>query len=121
MEAVVEWEKTITPTVRRVSELFALADGLEGKYGEAVERVEKLTPAVLAKAFRGELVAQDPGYEPASALLERIRAQRASEDRSGLARKRVGAASRRGVDAVKVAGTVKRTRSGGRRGSAWAA
>ena len=42
----------------------------------AVERVEKLTPSVLAKAFRGELVPQDPGDEPASVLLERIREMR---------------------------------------------
>ena len=64
------------PIVRRVDELFALADQLEGKYRAAVQRVEKLTPAVLAKAFRGELVPQDPGDEPASALLERIRKER---------------------------------------------
>jgi type I restriction enzyme S subunit len=31
---------------------------------------------MLAKAFRAELVAQDPGDEPASVLLERIRAER---------------------------------------------
>ena len=30
--------------------------------------------ALLAKAFRGELVPQDPSDEPASVLLERIRA-----------------------------------------------
>ena len=40
------------------------------------EQVERLTPALLSKAFRGELVAQDPGDEPASVLLERIRAGR---------------------------------------------
>jgi type I restriction enzyme S subunit len=62
--------------VRRVDELCAVADGLERKYGEAVGRVERLTPAVLAKAFRGESVAQDPEDEPASILLERIRQQR---------------------------------------------
>ena len=32
--------------------------------------------AILAKAFRGELVAQDPSDEPAAALLERLRAER---------------------------------------------
>ena len=32
---------------------------------------------LLAKAFRGELVPQDPNDEPAGALLERITAQRA--------------------------------------------
>jgi type I restriction enzyme S subunit len=34
---------------------------------------ERLTPATLAKAFRGELVPQDPNDEPASVLLGRLR------------------------------------------------
>jgi type I restriction enzyme S subunit len=59
--------------VRRVEELFAFADSLDRKYQEAVKRVGKLTPSVLAKAFRGELVRQDPNDEPASVLLERIK------------------------------------------------
>jgi len=62
--------------VRRVEELFVFADDLERQYRGASERVEKLTPAVLAKAFRGELVPQDPSDEPAEKLLERIRAER---------------------------------------------
>lgn len=37
-----------------------------------------LDSAILAKAFRGELVPQDPTNEPASVLLERIRAERAA-------------------------------------------
>jgi type I restriction enzyme S subunit len=32
--------------------------------------------SILAKAFRGELVPQDPNDEPASALLNRINTQR---------------------------------------------
>jgi type I restriction enzyme S subunit len=40
---------------------------------------ERLTPATLAKAFRGELVPQDPNDEPASALLERINNQTATK------------------------------------------
>nr|WP_287411904.1 restriction endonuclease subunit S [Pseudodesulfovibrio sp.] len=36
----------------------------------------KLDQSILAKAFRGELVPQDPNDEPASVLLERIKAER---------------------------------------------
>ena len=59
--------------VRRVETLFAYADRLEAHYQAALAQVEKLTPALLAKAFRGELVPQDPNDEPASELLKRIR------------------------------------------------
>lgn len=65
--------------VRRVETLFASADLLETRYAAARAQVERLTPALLAKAFRGELVPQDPNDEPASALLERIRAARAAK------------------------------------------
>lgn len=41
----------------------------------------RLTQAILAKAFRGELVAQDPNDEPAAALLERLRRERAGAPR----------------------------------------
>jgi type I restriction enzyme, S subunit len=74
--------------VRRVDALFALADKLEARTKSAIARVEKITQATLAKAFRGELVpteaelAREEGrdYEPASALLERIRAEREAAD-----------------------------------------
>jgi len=64
-----------TEIVRRVESLFAYADRLEARYTAARTQVEKLTPATLAKAFRGELVPQDPNDEPASVLLERIKEQ----------------------------------------------
>ena len=59
--------------VRRVESLFALADSLEAKYQAARAQVNRLTPALLAKAFRGELVPQDPSDESADALLARLR------------------------------------------------
>jgi Type I restriction modification DNA specificity domain/Type III restriction enzyme, res subunit/Type I restriction enzyme R protein N terminus (HSDR_N) len=62
--------------VRRVEALFAYADRIEARYTAARAQVERLTPVLLAKAFRGELVPQDPNDEPASVLLERIRASR---------------------------------------------
>lgn len=61
-----------TEIVRRVETLLAYADRLEARYNSVRAQVEKLTPATLAKAFRGELVPQDPNDEPASKLLERI-------------------------------------------------
>jgi len=63
--------------VRRVRNLFEKADNIEARWNTAQAHILKLTPSVLAKAFRGELVEQDPNDEPAFALLERIQAQRA--------------------------------------------
>jgi len=65
--------------IDRVESLFSLADQLEARLTAARRIVDRLTPALLSKAFRGELVPQDPGDEPASALLERIRAERQAE------------------------------------------
>jgi type I restriction enzyme S subunit len=65
--------------VRRVEILFAYSDRLEARCQTARAQVGKLTPALLAKAFRGELVPQDPNDEPATALLERIRAGRGDQ------------------------------------------
>jgi type I restriction enzyme S subunit len=57
----------------RVEAIFSLADLLEARIKGARQDVDLLTPAILAKAFRGELVPQDPHDEPVSFLLERIR------------------------------------------------
>ena len=62
--------------VRRVETLFKTADALEARYRKAKTHVDKLTQSILAKAFRGELVPQDPNDEPASILLERIYLER---------------------------------------------
>jgi type I restriction enzyme, S subunit len=63
--------------VRRLEALFVLADQIEARYAKAKAHVEKLTQSILGKAFRGELVPQDPNDEPASVLLERIKEDRA--------------------------------------------
>lgn len=65
-----------TEIVRRVEKLFVYAERLEARYLSASERVGRLTPSLLAKAFRGELVGQDPNDESASILIERIKAGR---------------------------------------------
>ena len=70
--------------VRRVEELFQLADAIEKRLAAATQRAEKLTQAILAKAFRGELVPTEAdlarkegrAYEPAAELLQRIKSER---------------------------------------------
>jgi type I restriction enzyme, S subunit len=47
--------------VRRVEALFKLADAIEKRVEAATKRAEKMTQAILAKAFRGELVPTDRG------------------------------------------------------------
>lgn len=72
--------------VRRVEQLFAYADTIEQQAKTAKERVDKLTQAILAKAFRGELTADWRAANPdlisgdnsAAALLARIQAERAA-------------------------------------------
>jgi type I restriction enzyme, S subunit len=61
-----------TEIVRRVETLFAFADRLEARLAQAQTAATRLTPALLAKAFRGELVPQDPNDEPAAELLRRL-------------------------------------------------
>ncbi len=73
--------------VRRVEQLFAFADQLEAKVASAKKRIDHLNQSILAKAFRGELVPQDPNDEPASVLLERIQAQRAAAPKAKRGRK----------------------------------
>lgn len=60
--------------VRRVEILFAFANQLDARLQVAHSAASRLTPSLLAKAFRGELVAQDPNDEPASELLKRLAA-----------------------------------------------
>ena len=77
--------------IRRVNQLFGLADRLENRLATALTTAGRLTPALLAKAFRGELVPQDPTDEPAQALLDRLRAAKATEPSGRRRRQPAGA------------------------------
>lgn len=65
-----------TEIVRRIESAFAKIDRLSKEAKRALELVGRLDEAILAKAFRGELVLQDENDEPAEHLLARIRAER---------------------------------------------
>ncbi|WP_049561593.1 restriction endonuclease subunit S [Limnoraphis robusta] len=62
--------------VNRIDKLFKIADNIEHLYQQTETDLETLNQSILAKAFRGELVPQNPNDEPASVLLERIRKER---------------------------------------------
>jgi type I restriction enzyme S subunit len=57
---------------------LSLTDSLSAAAESTHRRSAALRRSILEHAFRGELVAQDPDDEPASALLERIHAERAA-------------------------------------------
>ncbi|MGA2466852.1 MAG: restriction endonuclease subunit S [Thermodesulfobacteriota bacterium] len=70
--------------VRRVESMLKLADAVEKRVAVAKLRAEKLTQALLAKAFRGGLVPTEAelahregrSYETASELLARIKSEK---------------------------------------------
>ncbi|HFQ5206914.1 TPA: restriction endonuclease subunit S [Vibrio vulnificus] len=81
--------------VRLVDQYFAFADTIEAQVKKAQARVDNLTQSILAKAFRGELVEQDPNDEPADKLLERIAKARAEADALAKAAKKAESAKKR--------------------------
>jgi type I restriction enzyme S subunit len=86
----------IQEQARIVSEVdlrLSLSEALHDVVKTGVMRSERLRQSVLSSAFTGQLVPQDPADEPASALLERIRAERVESSKKTAAGK---AAKKRG-------------------------
>ena len=73
--------------VRRVESAFGWLERMASDQAGASKLLIKLDAAILAKAFRGELVPQDPTDEPAGVLLERIKAELAGRGKQMRVRK----------------------------------
>ncbi|MBK5970390.1 hypothetical protein CCR91_16925 [Thiorhodovibrio winogradskyi] len=65
--------------VQKIHELLTVEENLTSVIDSELRRTESLRQAILKKAFSGQLVPQDPYDEPASVLLERIRADKAAQ------------------------------------------
>ncbi|MDI1344835.1 MAG: restriction endonuclease subunit S [Pseudolabrys sp.] len=78
--------------VRLVDRAFVEIDRMTAEAAAAGLLLGRLDHAVLTKAFRGELVPQDPNDEPASVLIDRIHAERASAPKATRGRRKAVAA-----------------------------
>ena len=70
--------------------LLSVADTTEDSCKQQLNKAQAIRNSILRDAFTGQLVPQDPTDEPASALLERIRAERelkGSSKRNGRVRR----------------------------------
>ena len=82
--------------IRQIQSFFKAADTIEQQYQETKANLDLLNQSILAKAFRGELVPQNPNDEPASILLERIRAEREKlQQQTKVAKKSKGKTTKR--------------------------
>ena len=85
--------------VAEVERRLSVVQQAEATVEANLRRADRLRQSVLKRAFEGKLALQDPNDEPASMLLERIRAERdaaeASETQRGAGRRGRGRASKR--------------------------
>lgn len=73
--------------LHKLDTAFARADCMKAEAARACALLDRLEATIFARAFRGELVPQDPDDEPTSTLLARIRAQREAPPKARRGRK----------------------------------
>ena len=92
-EGIAQWPVAIPPLEEQRRILASVGQALEStevtvtKVSAISTALDHLHQSLLSKAFRGELVPQDPADEPASVLLERIRQEREAAGANGKSRR----------------------------------
>lgn len=87
--------------LREIDSRFSVLDQLEKAVDHGLQQAEGLRQSILKKAFEGRLLSEaelaavrnDPEYEPADKLLERIRAER-EKDKQSMRSSRAGSTCR---------------------------
>ncbi len=69
--------------IEAVQTAIEARNAIDDAVAESESELTQLDQSILAKAFRGELVPQDPNDEPASVLLDRIRSTREANNQNG--------------------------------------
>jgi type I restriction enzyme S subunit len=80
-----------------LDQLFSVSEQQEQVILQSLQKSETLRQSILKKAFSGQLVEQDPNDEPASVLLERIKAEKAVQAKD---RKRIRKPKARRKEAI---------------------
>ncbi len=65
--------------VAEIESRLSVCDKIEESIEQSLKQSESLRQSILKKAFEGKLVPHDPNDEPASKLLERIKAEKESQ------------------------------------------
>jgi type I restriction enzyme S subunit len=76
--------------INSAEDALSVARAVQEAVSTNLRRTSSLRQSILKQAFDGKLVGQDPHDEPASVLLERIRAERERQAAGGKARARTG-------------------------------
>jgi len=83
--------KVIQPDLPHfITVTVSVIDENDAEIRSNLRRAEVLRQSILKKAFSGQLVEQDPNDEPASVLLERIKAEKEKQKKSSPKKKKSG-------------------------------